>query len=129
MRTYEEAWAAAREGSPFSNGTEGFAWEENWCARCVHDAEFRRTGDGSGCVLMQVALLGRTPVEWIDQTANGHRLGDTYQCTEFRDKDDNGGGEGEPDPGPPPVIDGQVDMFEVFADQITAQASREAVPA
>lgn len=128
MKTYDEAYAAAADRRPFSNGTEGCAWEENWCARCVHDAEFRRTWDGPGCPLMQVALMGRTPVEWIDQTENGHRLGDTYHCTEFRDKDDNGGEDGEPEPGPLPVIDGQVDMFEVFAEQITEQASREQVP-
>lgn len=127
MRTYDEAYAAAKDRRPFSNGTEGYAWEDNWCARCVHDGEFRRTWEGSGCPLMMVALMGRTPVEWIDQTANGHRLGDTYHCTEFRDVEE-GGGEGEPEPVPPPVIDGQVDMFEVFADQITEQV-REVVPA
>lgn len=136
MRTYDEAFAVATDRTPFSNGTEGGAWTSNWCDQCVHDRSARRddvqpdpANKGLlGCALLAVALMGRTPAEWIDQTANGHRLGDTYHCTEFRDE--NGGEESEPEPEPLPVIAGQVDMFEVFADQIVAQAAQpEAVSA
>lgn len=134
MRTYDEAYAAARERRAFANGTEGFAWTSNWCDRCVHDQSARRddvkpdpaNGGLLGCALLAVALMERTPAEWIDQTADGHRLGDTYHCTEFRAEGD--GGDDQPDPEPFPVAEGQVDMFEVFADQIVEQVgTREAV--
>jgi hypothetical protein len=124
MRNFDEAHAAAMEKPAFSNGTESEAWEENWCGRCIHDAKFRQAGVGDGCPLMLVAVLGRTPAEWIDQRPNGHRLGDTYHCTEFRDVEDGPGD--EPEPEPIPVIDGQMDMFEVFADQVIEQAQQAA---
>jgi hypothetical protein len=122
MRPYDEAYAAAKDRRPFSNGTEGFAWMGNWCDQCVHDKGTRDGSDETGCPLVMVALMQRTPVEWLDQTENGHRLGDTYHCTEFVDEDDGPDDpEPEPEPEPPPVIEGQVDMFEVFADQIVEQ--------
>lgn len=131
MKTYDEAFAAAKDRRPFSNGSQGGAWTANWCDRCVHDRSARRddvkpdpANKGLlGCALLAVALMERTPAEWIDQCEGGHRLGDTYHCTEFRDE--NGRGD-EPEPEPPPVIEGQVDMFEVFADQIVEQASERA---
>lgn len=119
MRSYEEAFAAAKDGPPFSNGTEGYAWLDNWCDQCKHDRGARQ-GRDEGCPLVLVSLMHRTPVEWIDQTANGHRLGDTYHCTEFA-PDDEGGGDRDPEPDPLPPCEGQVDMFEVFADQIVEQ--------
>lgn len=129
MRTYDEAMAAARPKRAFSNGTEGYAWMDNWCDQCVHDRGARDGTNDAGCPLVRVALMDKTPIEWTDQTANGHRLGDTYHCDEFR-RDDNGldDSDPEPEPGPPPVIEGQVDMFEVFADGIAEQVTRE-VPA
>ena len=132
MRTYDEAKAAAKDEPAFSNGTEGYAWMDNWCDRCVHDKGTRDGTDEAGCPLVMVALMGKTPIEWIDQTENGHRLGDTYHCTEFRDEDEGGGDDdAPPPPGPPaPEIDGQADIFAVFAEQIAEQATaREAVTA
>lgn len=131
MRNYDEALAAARPKRPFSNGTEGYAWMDAWCDQCVHDAQFQRTGEGSGCPLIRVALMGKTPVEWIDQRPNQHVLGDTYHCTEFRDVDDDGGDGTDDEPTPPTpdpvtVIEGQTDIFEVFADQVVEQAQRAA---
>lgn len=120
MKTYDEAFATAKDERAFSNGTEGYAWMDNWCGQCVHDKGTRDGTDETGCPLVMVALMQRTPIEWIDQTEGGHRLGDTYHCTEFRDED-GGDDDPEPDPDPPPVIEGQVDMFEVFADQIVEQ--------
>lgn len=135
MRSYDEAFAAAKDRRPFSNGTEGHAWTENWCEECVHDKSARdddtppdpRNNGLVGCPLLAVALMQRTPVEWIDQTTDGtHRLGDTYHCTEYRD--DDPGDDGSPEqPSPPPPaaeLEGQVDMFEVFADQIVEQVEQ-----
>ena len=131
MRTYDEAMAAASDKRPFSNGTEGYAWTDSWCDRCVNDRGARDGTDERGCPLLMVALMGKTPAEWIEQPwqqikgrpagETAPTLGDTYHCTEFRDED-NGGGD-EPEPGPPPVHPGQVDMFEVFAEQIAEQAT------
>lgn len=106
MRTYEEIERDARPGSPFSNSTDGGAWTENWCDRCLHDKEFRDTGNGSGCPLLLAALTGKTPIEWMlnDRLS----LGDTYHCIEFRDED-----EGPTEPRPPaPQIPGQGALFD-----------------
>lgn len=95
----------------------------NWCDRCVHDAPYQRGEGGQGCPLLLVALSEKTPVEWIDQTEHGHRLGDTYHCTEFR-PDDDGDGD-DPEPEPPPVLPGQLDLFTANAlDGFQAELSR-----
>lgn len=114
MRTYGEAEAAAREGSPFSNGTEGYASTSQWCDRCVHDQSVRRDdvkpdprNNGLlGCALLGVALMGKTPSEWMEQ--DRFSLGDQYHCIEFRDEDDPGPGYG---PQPDPPLPGQLDLF------------------
>jgi hypothetical protein len=116
MRTYEEAFAAARDEPAFSNGTEGYAWQGQWCDRCVHDASVRN-GDGSGCPLVMVALMGRTPSEWLEQPWQqvvgrpagvlAPSLGDTYHCVEFRNEDD-------PGPGYEPVEPVSPDQLELF---------------
>lgn len=99
LPTYDEAFARAREMSPFSNGTEGYAWMENNCERCIHDRPHRDGTDPQGCPLILVALMGRTPIEWMQQ--DGHRLGDQYHCLYFRDEDDPGPDEPTPIPDPP----------------------------
>lgn len=78
---------------------------ENWCwAPCLNPAEvaWRRYEDGKrktaprdfpgGCPLIQVALMGRTPTEWIEQPlVDGLMvLGDQYHCIEFRGPDGDG---------------------------------------
>lgn len=104
MRTYGEVWEDAKDERPFSNGTEGYAWTDNWCGTCVHEA-----GDNE-CPLLGVALMGRTPIEWIEQPWGQVRgqpegvlapsLGDTYHCIMHREEGDDGG-EPEPIPDPP----------------------------
>ena len=103
LPTYEQAWETAREERAFSNGTEGYAWLENWCGRCVHDKPAREGRDEDGCPLILVSLLGRTPIEWIEQRDSSGliRLGDSYSCMYFRDEED-GGGDPEPQPIPDP---------------------------
>lgn len=95
MRAEDEITADARDGSPFSNGTEGMAWMENWCERCVHDDEERNVF----CPLVTVAMLGKTPAEWIEEKP--FSLGDRYTCVEFRDQDGPGDTEPQPVPDPP----------------------------
>lgn len=110
MRSFSEIERDARENPAFSNGTEGHAWEANWCHRCVHDAPFRNMGKGTGCPILAVALLGdKTPAEWFEQPwgERGPRLGDRYHCIEFRTP-----GEGCSAPRPQPEPPGMDGLFE-----------------
>jgi hypothetical protein len=108
MRTEQEILAAAVNEPPFSNGTEGYGWMENWCWRpCMNPVEkaWRDYEDGkrkhpmkgyeSGCPLLLAALYGKTPTEWLKQDSGP----DQYHCIEFRGPDDGGGD--DPFGGPP----------------------------
>lgn len=72
MPSFEQAEAAAGERMSFSNGTEGDAWMENWCYRCAHEET---------CVLVLVAMLGKTPRAWEPDRPGS--LGHQYTCTAF----------------------------------------------
>jgi hypothetical protein len=114
MRSYEEIDASATDTPPFSNGTEFYAWTENWCfAPCMSPPEvaWRKYEDGKrkhpmknypgGCPLIQMALLGKTPIEWLDQWTDHSKpppLYDRYHCIEFRSEDGDGD---DPFGGPP----------------------------
>ena len=116
MRTHDEIAADARPGRAFSNSTMFEIWAANACYICIHDG-LGTTGDEPHCPILTAALIGDgTPQEWVE--AGGDYPWD-YTCTEFSERPDDGGGGGdpEPDPGPPPVIDGQIDMFELFVGQ------------
>lgn len=78
MRTYEEAEAAARPGSPFSNSTEHEIWSARWCDRCANDTP-AMVDRGEGCPLVLIALLGKTPAEWTRKGLS------SYRCAEFVD--------------------------------------------
>lgn len=98
-----DAYERARDEMPFSNSDEGYGWMANWCDRCIHD------GCGLGkdqpqCPLILVALLDRTPAEWLDgprDERGAYSLANQYHCLMFRDRDDPGGREPEPIPDPP----------------------------
>jgi hypothetical protein len=132
MRAYDEALAASTDRSPFANGTEGYSWQANWCDRCIHDKSARsddvqpdpRNGGLVGCALLAVAIMDRTPAEWIDQTEHGHRLGDTYHCTEFRDEDDPGAADSLP---PGSQVDGQLDIIDAYLDTAIGELSKAPV--
>lgn len=94
---YDASWDSSREGSPFSNNTEYEVWEVNWCDRCLRDAPYRRDISPTGCPLLVIALLGRTPAEWMEQPPDSP---DRYHCIEF--KAPGGGGSGGPRPKPDP---------------------------
>lgn len=79
MKSFEDYEAAAREGPPFSNGTEWELWSFNACMgagndsrRCVHDDD---ADDGRGCPLILLAMIGKTPAEWTGPHGR-------YQCSE-----------------------------------------------
>ncbi len=108
--TFDDVWSRAKDAPAFSNGDEGQAFESNWCGRCLHDAPFRNGLTLTGCPILTVAVLGRTPVEWFEQPwqqiqgrpagETAPSLGDTYRCIEFRAP---GSGGGEPQPLPEPT--------------------------
>lgn len=120
MRTPDEIDAAATEGSPFSNGSEGYAWMDRWCDECANNDEETE----KWCPILSVALLGKTPAEWSEkpwQQIKGAPegevapvLGDTYHCSEFVQAP-----EADPDVEFArrietvniPVLDGQMDLF------------------
>lgn len=115
MRSEQEILDTAHDSPPFSNGTEGYAWMENWCYRpCMNPAEtaWRRYEEGKrktppkdypgGCPLILAAMLGKTPLEWLEQPEldGAIVLGDQYHCIEFRPPDDGGGNDGPRRPRP-----------------------------
>lgn len=106
MDDFDTAWEHAHEGSPFSNGTDWEIWSYNNCETCAHDAD-TRTGDAplsAGCPLIAVALLGRTPREWIP--GEGKYCGDAYNCVMYRHEDED-----DPDPKPIPDPPGMDALF------------------
>lgn len=103
MISRDEAYQRARDVRPFSNGDEGHAWMANWCDRCAVDQPYRSGITHTGCPLIELALLGRTPAEWIEEKP--FSLGDRYTCVEFRPR---GGGGGEPKPRPTPPGQGEL---------------------
>jgi hypothetical protein len=128
VRTYEEISADAADERPFSNSTEYEIWADSGkgCYDCIHDdAETEKY-----CPILSAALLGPSwPKEWTRAT---HRwqIGDksgSYEvvdeCTEFERRRDDGGPEPTPPP-PPPVMEGQTDIFEVFAEQAVEELTR-----
>lgn len=94
MRPYEEIEAGARPQRPFSNHTEWEIWSARWCERCANDTPAKVDRD-EGCPLILVALMGKTPAEWLEQDVH------VYQCIEFRDRDNGPGPEPQPIPDPP----------------------------
>lgn len=113
MRTYNEIMNTARDGSPFSNGTEWEIWAANWCWRpCMNpvEAAWQRYEEGQGpeptefpggCPLILAAMMGKTPTEWLEQPDNSP---DRFHCIEFRDEEGDGQ-EPQPVPDPPGMIE------------------------
>lgn len=115
MRTFDEASIAALDRPAFSNGTQGYTWQANWCDRCLHDQSARRDDVKAdprnngllGCALLGVALTGKTPSEWLEQ--DRFSLADAYHCIEFRDETNPGPGyESKPEP----PLPGQLVLFD-----------------
>lgn len=99
MRTYEEIRDSALDSPPFSNASQADGWMYNWCERCRNDSQ-ELVDRGEGCPLILCAMLGKTPIEWLTQTAEDQILA-RFHCIEFRDEDDGDDGDGrEPQPLP-----------------------------
>jgi hypothetical protein len=130
VRPYGELERDARDKPAFSNSTDGYAWLDNWCGDCIHDKPAREGDEGNGCPLILVALVGKTPAEWLDQWdgKSPFPLGNRYHCIEYRPEDD-GGGDSDPLPEP---IPGQGELLprepyegvRMFADVVAENASR-----
>lgn len=105
MRSVDEIMADARDVPAFSNGTEGYGWQDNWCARCLREAPLRNGLKGAqGCPLIFVAMMSKTPIEWFEgprDEQGRYSIADQYHCIEFRPNDGGGGGEPRPKPEPP----------------------------
>jgi hypothetical protein len=68
MASVEEADATTRPYRP-SNGTEGEAFMEAWCARCARDAAYQ-AGEGDSCPIAAATVALAVddpdyPAEWI----------------------------------------------------------------
>lgn len=111
---YDRLYEESRKGSPFSNSDEGYGWMANWCDHCINDKPARNGDDTNGCPLILVALMDRTPIQWLDQkrlTPDGrmyelHSRADQYHCIEYRHEDD-----GPADPRPIPTPPGQGELL------------------
>jgi hypothetical protein len=61
---------------PFSNGTEQQAWEDKWCAFCVHDHGAHTSFDDGCQLLLEGAYLAGTdewrwPEAWLPEPDDG----------------------------------------------------------
>ena len=70
MPGYDDAHDASAPVAPFSNSTDGDAWEGRWCENCAHLDD---------CPLLTLALIGRTPAQWRSVNPGGTH--DKYECT------------------------------------------------
>lgn len=74
---------------PFSNGTEGRAWESAWCSHCRHDHDMTHPGgtENDGCDLMLAAMVetDRLPEGWLDVPEGyGYHLPSHMVCLKFQ---------------------------------------------
>lgn len=105
MRTFDEALAAARDESTFSNSSQWEVWSAKNCDRCIHDKPARQEDAANGCPLILVALMDKRPAEWLTQTEEDEVFAN-YTCTEFREESDPG-----PEPRPIPTPPGQGELL------------------
>lgn len=75
VQSLDAEMAGAADAPPFSNGFEGESWMAYWCTDCTRDLQ------PPGCVLLDVALLGKTPAAW--ETGTPADLKFRYLCKEY----------------------------------------------
>ena len=105
MDGYDDCYERAQDKPAFSNGDEGYGWFEANCETCIHDKPARQGDDGNGCPLILVALMQRTPAEWLP--GDHGSIPRRYTCVMFRHEDEGGDPEPKPIPDPP----GQLTLF------------------
>lgn len=112
--------AEARSGRAFSNHTQFEIWAANrGCWTCTKDDDATE----KWCPILSSALIGGIPEQWTCETETDWLHGN-YTCSDYEERrDDDGDDDPEPEPEPPPVIEGQIDIFEVFADHIADEAA------
>lgn len=108
MDDYDTCFERASDAAPFSNSDDGRDWMDAHCGRCFHDKPARQGHDANGCPLVLVALMGRTPAEWMrGDPAEQTSFADKYTCVMFRPEDEGG----DPEPKPIPTPPGQGELF------------------
>lgn len=107
MRTPREIEKDAREGSPFSNGSEFEIWQDANCGTCVHDKPAREGREWDGCPLLAIVYADLTPAEWL-KSQNPPSPASIYTCVEYRHEND---GKDDPEPKPIPDPPGQLTLF------------------
>lgn len=101
--SYDDVYARSLDSPAFCNGTEGEEWTAQYCDHCLRDAPFRNMGKGSGCPILLVTLMSRTPAEFLEGPRDEHgtySMANKWHCIEFKPR--GGGGSGEPRPKPDP---------------------------
>ncbi len=136
MRSEDEIHADAVEQRAFSNHSQFDYWADSGrgCYDCRHD----KPNIELYCPILSAGYLGLWPKEWERKTEKWEYGGKTGElevvgeCSEFEYDDEDGDGEEpQPDPWPAPVaeMEGQSDIFSVFADEIAEQPQRQVVSA
>jgi hypothetical protein len=68
----------------FSNGTEGTAWMQAWCAHCAQDHEMHQPDGDGGCELILLAMDRQPIPEWTDRSSTeGFTLPPAIYCSRF----------------------------------------------
>lgn len=94
-----------RNGSPFSNSTEGEAWMDAWCHTCLRDKGSRGQGEqGEQCPLVLTALLQMTPAEWTETSPRS--LEGRYDCSWYEADPEEVPAGSRPWPQPEPLTHG-----------------------
>jgi hypothetical protein len=132
MRAAEQIDADAADERVFSNSTEYEIWANN--GRACYDCTNDDPETEKYCPILSTMLLSKwpkeiehAPYEWTDNDGTVHTYPVAGECSEFEERRDDDGGDPEPEPPPPDPAEqervGQLDIFGVFADQITERAT------
>lgn len=73
---------------PFSNGTEGYAWMDKWCAYCAHDHGAHNDTYENTCELIALAMIDEVDESneaWVAEPDDGEfHLPSRMLCTLFQ---------------------------------------------
>lgn len=68
----------------FSNGTEGYAWQDVWCDECARDHEAHIGNAEDGCEIIARSLIREPIPEWEDWTEEeGFTFPPAIRCRTF----------------------------------------------
>lgn len=65
----------------FANGSEGSCFQSEWCDRCIHERQYRSTGEGAGCRvwLMHLSYCSPSCKPGLVQIPEGEMHGPTLR--------------------------------------------------